>query len=299
MNGKNTGSSGITLVEVIIVIFIVAVLAFALFPLISTTYNSWRIADRRIETLEIGRVGMSKISREIRKAYDLRSCTDPTYIDFYPDWASSTVYRINYDGAENIEFGTQTPVFVNDSLASPVDSFSYTAYSRRMDTGITRHRVVNSFRFRFEVSDERQILPDSTYLNPMEFKTHVQLRTSREGFMLARTTGFASETYYYNVGNAGNPGNLCVKVFCDRVNREIVSTANVVMTCFFCPGFPNSWTWSLSYNDPGDYWAGCIDMVASNVRAGAGFITPSHRLSVTVSDASETCQYAEAVKIDP
>ncbi len=291
---------GITLVEVIIVIFIVAVLALGLFPLIESTYNSWRIADRRVETLEIGRVGMSKLGREIRKAYDLRSCTDPTYIDFYPDWSSSTIYRFNYDGAANIEFGTQSPVFVNDSLAAPIDSFSYTAYSRRMATGVTRHRIVNSFRFRFEVSDARQILPGTTYLNPMQFMTHVQMRTSRDGYMLSRTTAFASETYYYNIGNAGNPGKLCVKAFCDRVNREYVSTAQVTMTCFFCPGFPNSWTWNLTYTNPGDYWAGCIDMVASNVRSGLGFINPSHRLQVTVSDVfTENCQYAEAVKIDP
>ena len=150
---REVRQQGVTLVEIVVVVTLVAILALALYPLISTAYESWRTTDRRAELLQVGRTGMEKLVRETRKAKDLRSCTDSQYIDFFPDWATSTVYRFNYDNTSELEFGTQSPVFINDSLAAPIDSFSYTTYTRRNQTGKTRHRQINAFRFKFEVSD--------------------------------------------------------------------------------------------------------------------------------------------------
>ena len=56
------GQKGITLVELIVVIAVVAVISAALFPLVSSTYESWRAADRRVELLRVGRTAMDKIT---------------------------------------------------------------------------------------------------------------------------------------------------------------------------------------------------------------------------------------------
>jgi type II secretory pathway pseudopilin PulG len=257
---ETRGTKGISLVEILIVIGVVAILALALYPLIESTYANWRHADRRIELLQVGRTGMDKMSREIRKAYDIYSSNNPSYIDFYPDWATNTamawatgsVFRFNYDGASQLEFGTQSATL--DSLMAPVDEFEYTTYDRRQNESVARSRQVNSFKFRFEVSDERQILPTAAALNlnPMQFRSQVQMRVSREGYMISRTLGFASETYQFK-RSTNDP--ICVMAFCDRIDPSITVQQRLKTKPVAAGAVKN---FNFNYIAAGDYFSVCI-----------------------------------------
>lgn len=302
---KNKNSKGITLVEILIVVGVVAILALAMYPLIETTYTSWRHADRRTELLQIGRVGMDKMTREIRKAYDLYSCTDSLYIDFYPDWASDTVFRFNWNNATDLEYGTQTPVFINDSLVAPVVDFDYTTYTRQMNTGVTRARQVNAFRIAFKVTDERDVLPTTAALNlnPMEFRSHVQMRVSREGWMISRTNAFASETYQFKRNEVDEMGDsICVKAFCDRISdpTDMVPGQTIVTTKTSAGGLQRSFF--LAWQPNGDYFWVCLfvhDPVGDNDLRPAGALPPLGRyrveIEVTENGSQESCNIRDSL----
>lgn len=281
------------MVELIVVIALVAVLGFVMFPLIQTTYDSWRIADRRVELLQLGRVGMGKIIKEIRTASDLASCTDSAYVDFYPDWASSTDYRINFSTSTNLEFSAVAP-YVNNTLAGPLDSADYVTYTRRLTTGVTQHRRTDSFRFRFNVSDVRQVLPPT--LNPMEFRSFVNMRTSREGFVFSTDLNFTTDVYYFDQSNGDN---ICIKTFCDRVDRSlgVVATADLKCVIGFCALTP---ALALAYVPNGDYYAAC-DPAANYATNGGwgGAGGPTHRVQIIVTDGVENCTFYDAVRIRP
>ena len=289
---------GLTLVELIVVIGLMAVLAATLMPLIQTTFNSWRVADRRIEVVQVGRLGMDKIGRELRRAYDLASCTDSAYIDFYPDWATTTEFRVNWSTGSTylLEFGTQAP-FINDYLAGPIDEFEYLTYTRRMTTAVTAHRKVNSFLFDFKVSDERQVLPTTgKNLNPMEFRTFVQMRTSREGYKVSRSLSFSTETYYFD---RSNRDVLCFKQFCDRITDPSTAVASAVLNCFGCQ--PGGWPIAMAYVANGDYFAGCLNIFnpPNSVTTNVGWTFPAHWIDASITDGTETCNVLESVEIRP
>lgn len=285
------------LIELIVVIALIAVLAFAMFPLINTTYESWRVADRRVELLQVGRLGMTKMGGETRKAYDMIACTSTTAFDYYPDWASSTAYRFKYNAATDysFKFGTQTP-FADNYLAGPLNSFSYLVYNRRMQTGVTRGRQANSFLFAFAVSDERHILPSIPgTLNPMSFRTFVQMRTSREGYKIAHSNTFSTETYFYQQSGAGT--KICFKAFCDRINPLSMSVKKVDITCFTCGGggIPSV---PLTYTANGDYFQACTSTAILNVKAKAA--APTHRITITLQDSnSEKCSMSDGLYVVP
>ncbi|HOO56007.1 MAG TPA: type II secretion system protein [bacterium] len=294
MNGKSI--KGLTLIEILVVVFVMAILALALFPLIETTYNSWRLADRRVESLMVGRTGMDKLSREIRKAFDLAEASDPLYIDFYPDWASGTKYRFDYDNVSDfrlIQLGTAT-----DSLAAPIDSFEYVTYTRRLDEDVTEHRRVNAFKFRYDVSDSRSILPDTSgtasNLNPMTFRTQAQMRVSREGYMYALTSAFASHTYAYH----DNPGeDICVRAHCDRVDPDDMAQASASFKWRF--GGATVWV-DLTHVADGDYWVTnpCPNINAAGIHSGFGGAGSMDTAYFILQDNNgETCEAYDMLQV--
>jgi len=291
---KRLGVRGITLIELLVVVAIVGILALGLYPLVRTTYNSWRTADRKVELVQIGRVGMDKMVREIRKAYDLSSVSNPLLIDFYPEWASSTVTRINYDNANymQLEFGTATPVFENDSLAAPIDSFTYTTYDRRLNTGTTFAQKTTAFRLMFKVSDERNVLPTltSTNLNPMTFYSHVEMRTSREGYLFARDNTYATETYRFS--KSANH-NICVKTFCDRVDPANIVTKSIQFT-WIAGSTPVLAMTSVPAVNPA-YFEYCpANFIALGILSNAYV-----KVNVTIADnVGETCTFQDTIRVD-
>lgn len=275
---------GITLIEILVVVVIIVTVIAALAPLIRTTYLAWITADRRVEIVGTGRLGMSKLVDELRLAHDLYSATDPLYIDYYPQWATTTVYRFNHDAtASDFEYGIfASPTFSPYSLAAPVDTFAYTTYTRRLVEGVNRARRINAYRFVYSVSDERHILPDSRpELNPITFRSHAHLRMSREGYFFAKSWAFASESYRFR-RNRGE--QFCVRAFCDRVDRDAMFTRQVDFLVV-----PPVASLQMAYFATGDYFATCC-VITSNA-ATPNYCplnaNPNVNVSITLSDGTE------------
>jgi prepilin-type N-terminal cleavage/methylation domain-containing protein len=288
---KTGNNRGMTLLEVLVVVIVMAVLITAIAPLVRTVYFSWITADRRAESVATGRVGMSKLVDEIRIAHDLYSATDSTYIDYYPQWATNTFYRrFKYNTAANYDFqyGVATPTFAADSLAAPLDSMAYISYTRHLVEGVTRARRINAFKFVFAVSDERKLLPRRDALNPIVFRSQAQMRMSREGFMIAKSIAFASESYIFSRGS--NP-QLCIKVFCDRVdNLSGAAQADIYFGMFGHAILP------LNYVADGDYYAACCNVRNPPCSLGND---PNTNVDITLSDGLEFTIIRDMIRVGP
>ena len=289
---KTRNQQGMTLIEILIVVLVMAVVIIAVAPLVRNAWISWITVDRRDESVQIGRVGMDKTIRELRTAYDLFSATDSTYIDYYPATATGSnalIYRFNYD-APNVdyEYGVSTPTFSPDSLAAPVDSFSYVTYTRKMVEGELRARRVNSIKVNMAVSDERRLLPDYVDgLNPIYFYSQAHMRMSREGWQFGKSIAFASESYRYDISNGEA---FCVKTFCDRVDPTAMVQQDVTITF----GFGNVRTLQLDYYATDDYFATCCVINQAPCVLGND---PTTDIDITLSDGTEWTIIRDQIRV--
>jgi prepilin-type N-terminal cleavage/methylation domain-containing protein len=282
---------GMTLIEILIVIAVMAVVIIAVAPLIRTTWVSWITADRRDEILETGRAGLSKTVREIRSAYDIYQATDTAYLDYYPHWSTGSaglIYRFNYD-APNVdyEFGVATPAFSPDSLAAPVDSFSYVTYTRGLDEGAARGRRINSIKFNLAVSDERRLLPETDHLNPIHFMSQAYLRRSREGWQIADNLNFSNEVYRFDISNGDS---LCFKAYSDRVDPSAMINRDVTITF----GAGNTRVLQMDYYATDDYFATCC--VANQAPCNLGG-DPTTDVDILLSDGTEWTWIRDQVRV--
>jgi prepilin-type N-terminal cleavage/methylation domain-containing protein len=288
---KMRSQRGMTLIEILIVVSIMVLVIIAVAPLIRSTWVSWITADRRDEIIETGRVGLGKTVREIRMAYDIFDATDTAYIDYYPQWATGAnalIYRFNYNAPSvDYEFGLATPAFTPDSLAAPVDSFSYVTYTRSMDEGAGRGRRINSIKFNLAVSDERQLLPTTDHLNPINFLSQAHLRRSREGWQISDNISFASEVYQFDISN-GDP--VCFKAYCDRVDPTAMVNKDVTITF----GFGNTRVLQMDYFATDDYFATCC--VANQAPCNLGS-DPTTDIDILLSDGTEWTWIRDQIRV--
>lgn len=278
---------GLTLVEIVAVVAVISVLAIALWPLVKSTYDSWVTADRRGELVQTGRVGMHKLTQEIRRAYDMWSATDPTYLDYFPSTATSTQWRFKYNNAAYEIDWSASSTFVTDSLAAPIDSFLYKTYTRRLVSNVTRARRVNAVYFLFGVSDERRKLTSPVV--PMYFRSLVNLRTSRAGYMLSKSNAYATQSYLYT---RANPDQFCVKTFCDMTDPLNVTTKDATLDG---GGLANQ-IMTLTYFPTGDYYAACCTLNAAGCFRSAD-VAASVMIDI-IDSAGETCHFEETVRIN-
>lgn len=295
---------GFTLVEMIVVVLLIGLLAWAIFPLLKTSFESWEIADRRTEVAQIGRVGMSKLTREIRKSYDITDLSTVThFVDYNPVWATSSEYR--FECATSVyEFdhgATSGGVFDASTLAYPIalnPTFTYAVYDRRLrSSDVTRPRRVNSLWAGFGVSDERQRLPAA--LTPRELRSMVQMRVSREGYMFAKSLAFASRSYNFDKSNCES---VCVRVFCDRINPPMSPPPGATVT--FEAAIGGGVELSLTYYADGDYYAGCcvVGAVGAPDNCGAGACDleedTKNDVSIDLDDGTEEMHAEDFIEID-
>ena len=289
------GQRGMTLIEILVVVVIMVMVIMAVAKLVHTTYISWITADRRIEIVETGRTGMSKLVREIRLAYDLFSATDTAYIDYYPQWSTDTYYRFNYDSAAvDFEHAVATPTFSGLSLAAPMDTFAYVTYDRRLNEGVTRARRINAFKYVFDISDERGILPSTRpgALNPITFRSQSHMRMSREGWQFARTLAFATETYAFR---RNRNQQLCIKAYSDRVDPDnmTVRTASILWGAF------GNFVMTLDYVATGEYFASCC--VITNVGTTPNQCNlgtdPTTSVDITLNDGTEWTIIRDEIRV--
>ncbi len=264
---------GVTLVEIIIVVTLIGILSYAIFPLISTTYDAWRYASRRIELLQIGRTSLTRLTNEVKKSNGFASNADlDYYLDYYPDWATATSYRFIHSSGD-LMYGPLAS-FASDSLAAPIDSFEYVTYTRRLATGATRFRQINSVRFFLKVSDERHVLQSPAV--PMEFISQAHIRTSREGWQFAKSSDFATESYRFDISDGDT---LCLKAFCDRI--DISAGTPIATQTATISWLLGSTDMIFDYVPAGDYFATCAPLADIGLQAG------NDTVQITLDDGSE------------
>lgn len=120
--------TGFTIVELLIVVAVMALLTAALSPLFRTSYQAWQIGDRRAEVIQNARLGMDKMSRELKQAKKITGVSSNTdsqgYITFLDYDGNAKEFR--YDGGY-LAYDSGSGLF---TLAGPIESLSFSCYKR-------------------------------------------------------------------------------------------------------------------------------------------------------------------------
>jgi len=145
---------GVTLIELLIVMSIMAVLMTALVPYMRSGRQVWEVVgDRHADVLQNARIGMDKMTREIRQAQSI-SDAGSSYIEFADRDENDRKFQHN---AGYLEYGTPGDL---NPLAGPVDSFSLTYYKEDGITETTTPGEVRSVLIQLSTSDsEGKVAP--------------------------------------------------------------------------------------------------------------------------------------------
>lgn len=150
---------GMTLIELLTVVAIVAVVMLSLAPHITTGRQAWEIVgDRHAEVMQNSRMGLDKMTREIRQA---QSITDAgsDYIEFVN--RDDNDMRFEYDDAagEYLEYGSPGGL---DPLSGPIGSLSMVYYEEDGVTSTTTPENIRSVQIQMTTLDSEGKVSDIT-----------------------------------------------------------------------------------------------------------------------------------------
>ncbi|MFH1504239.1 MAG: PQQ-binding-like beta-propeller repeat protein [Candidatus Omnitrophota bacterium] len=162
---------GFTFLEVLFVVVIISVIFVALSGYLYTVHNSWIKVDRKTELVQICRVGLDKIIRELRQAHsisDRSTTTDLVFTD-----RNGNFMEIFLDiGNNELEYGFYGSAAV---LISPIESGSIFAYYKR--DGVTAAGTLSEA----EVVDVILIISDEeSEVGNLTVSSRVQLRMEND-----------------------------------------------------------------------------------------------------------------------
>ncbi|MBU1083978.1 MAG: type II secretion system GspH family protein, partial [Candidatus Omnitrophica bacterium] len=141
MNYRLRTKKGFTMLEAILVVAVIAVILAAISPLFRTVVEGREKQDRQIELMQIGRVGMDDMVRNIKTATAFVTA-DASTLEF-EDWEGTNIeYDLNGDTLEKD----------GDSLAEPIDSLTFTYYDSDGDITVDPLEV-RSVEISMTVSD--------------------------------------------------------------------------------------------------------------------------------------------------
>jgi len=145
--------NGFTLLEAILVVAIVSVVVAAVSPLFRTVVEGRDKQDRQIEVMQIGRIAVDDMVRNIKTATEFITISAST-LEF-DDWEGTT-----------IEYDLSGTVLEKDgsTLAEPIDSLTFTYYD---SDGSTTSDVaeVRTVKISMAVSDSEAKIADMTFEN--------------------------------------------------------------------------------------------------------------------------------------
>ncbi len=143
--------AGFTIVELLIVVAVMALLTAALSPLFRTSYQAWRLGDRRAEVIQNARIGMDKMSwelKQIKMVSDVSSPTNPQgYITFldYEENLKEFRYEVGY-----LAYVSGTVA----TLAGPIESLYFSCYEADGGTLTTSPANISIIVAQMVTSDE-------------------------------------------------------------------------------------------------------------------------------------------------
>jgi len=144
---------GVSLVEVLIVISLVGVLTLAIAPQMRSGRQVWEVVgDRHADVLQNARIGMRKITRELRQSLSI-NVIGSDYVEFVD--RNDDDMRFQYS-AQYLEYGAPGSMSV---LAGPVDSLSFTYYQEDGVTTTTTLEEIKAVLIQLVTSDSEGKVP--------------------------------------------------------------------------------------------------------------------------------------------
>ncbi len=143
--------AGFTIVELLLVVAVMALLTAALSPLFRTSYQAWRLGDRRAEVIQNARIGMDKMSwelKQIKMVSGVSSPTDPqgyiTFLDYEENFKEFR-YEVGY-----LAYVSGTVA----TLAGPIESLYFSCYESNGSTLTTSLTNISIIVAQMVTSDE-------------------------------------------------------------------------------------------------------------------------------------------------
>lgn len=123
-----SASSGMTLIEVLVVTSLLALVVGALMPVLTAGEQTWRHAHRRTEMVQNARIGMDHLMDRLRavQTFSVISSTNIGFTYFYGDGISTLAAEYQLNGNE-LEWRYDAPSPFR-SLAGPFRSMSVTCF---------------------------------------------------------------------------------------------------------------------------------------------------------------------------
>lgn len=191
---------GFTIIEVLFVVVLIAVLSAVVYPYLRAFHTGWQSADRRSEVIQNARVGLDKITRELRQAGSFTSIQS-SLIGFVDVDNDPVTYRLN---AGNLERNSAV-------LAGPIDSLSFTYYdSSGVETAVVAE--VKSVKVAMTVSDSEGAV------NPLSFMSMAFIRSTPggitgEGYQFSKNSDFSTSDTIFDTTDT-----FYIKVWSDQVD---------------------------------------------------------------------------------
>ncbi|MBU0571088.1 MAG: lamin tail domain-containing protein [Candidatus Omnitrophica bacterium] len=162
---------GFTTLEIVLVVALFALIVTTVVPLFKNLVGTWEAQDRKLEAVQISRVGLDKMIREFKTATAFTTA-EPDKVEF-KDWDDEDI-EYELDGTELKREG--------DVLVGPVDNLHFTYYDNDGNE-TTDALCVYSVKVTMAVSDAEGKLSE-----PVTFTSRVTMRKDPTGsFALAIT----------------------------------------------------------------------------------------------------------------
>jgi type II secretory pathway pseudopilin PulG len=176
---KLRNCQALTILEIVIALAIITIVFAVVLPQFRVILNSWDTRQAKTDVLQNGRVLISNINRNLRKAVKITAVSDSSdtngFIEFLCNDGNNRRYDIN-NVSNYVEFGLVGNLY---NLAGPVDSLTFTSYDV-CDLDIPLDIATA------DINDIRFINVQATLPNPsalgqdITFTTSVYLRTNDE-----------------------------------------------------------------------------------------------------------------------
>ena len=200
---KYTETRGVSLVEVLIVLSLVGVLIVAMSPQIRSGRQVWEVVgDRHADVLQNARIGMRKITRELRQSLSI-SEIGSDYVEFVDRNDDNMKFQYN---AQYLEYGEPGSMSV---LSGPVDSLSFTYYEEDGVTTTTELNEIRAVLIQLVTSDSEGKVPSI----PLSSLIYIRKDSPNIAYSITDLAMFGSEELSMGnnstvIGNIGSDGDV-------------------------------------------------------------------------------------------
>jgi Tfp pilus assembly protein FimT len=175
MSGGRIFSRGVTLHEMVLVVTLMALLMVALAPYFYTMRTSYSHSDRSTELMQMSRVAMNKMLKEIRQAKRLLSVTaasDPNGRLVFTDFDNNTIEFKKYNDGSREMLGYVVNG-VTSPLAGPITSLKFDAKGVDAATSTQVASLIKSVNIELVLHDAEGKVSDYTVSEIIFFRKNL------------------------------------------------------------------------------------------------------------------------------